>query len=253
MRAQKMPTGQDLINYMAARRGRFSYANTRPEKLYPDRGGFTDCSGIIAAAYRDVAGIDVGDMSYRQATTGRRVASGRSVQDFRAIMHTLKPGDIVAMSIKNGYRGGAAINHVEMFDRVQDGVPYSWGHGGYPPYGPTRQAVTASWLLANAAFWEVRRVLPDSPTPKLTAAVPEVEETRKDITMNTGIFYKKGNGMICAILNPSSGFFTKWSTGVSGYNNRLAAAFDTGSFAEVTESHFNAIERDCAATRKDNA
>ena len=71
--------------------------------------------------------------------------------------------------------------------------------------------------------------------------------------MNTGIFYKKGNGMICAILNPSSGFFTKWSTSVPGYNNRLAAAFDTGSFAEVTESHFNAIERDCAATRKDNA
>lgn len=246
-----MPKGQDLINYMAARKGRFSYANTRPAKLYPDRGGFTDCSGIIAAAYREVAGIDVGDMSYRQATTGRRVASGRSVQDFRAIMHTLKPGDIVAMSIKTGYRGGEAINHVEMFDRVEGGVPYSWGHGGYPPMGPTRQAVTASWLLGNAAFWEVRRVLPDQPTTTTTTAQPVTEtETVEETKMNTGIYYKAGEATICAIVNTTSGFFTKWSTATAGYNNPLAAAFDTGSFAQVTESHFNAIERDCRLLRE---
>lgn len=248
-----MPTDQDLIAYMAARRGRFSYANTRPAKLYPDRGGFTDCSGIIAAAYRDVAGIDVGDMSYRQATAGRRVASGRTVGDFRAIMGALKPGDIVAMSIKTGYRGGVAINHVEMFDRVEGGVPYSWGHGGYPPMGPTRQTITASWLLGNAAFWEVRRVLPDQPTTT-TAATPttETETETEETRMNTGIYYKSGDATICAIVNTTSGFFTKWSTATGGYNNPLAAAFDTGSFAQVTESHFNAIERDCRLLREGN-
>lgn len=244
-----MPTGQDLINYMAARRGRFSYANTRPAKLYPDRGGFTDCSGIIAAAYRDVAGIDVGDMSYRQATAGRHVASGRTVADFRAIMGTLRPGDIVAMSIKTGYRGGQAINHVEMFDRVEGGVPYSWGHGGYPPMGPTRQNITASWLLGNAAFWEVRRVLPDQPTTT-TTTTNEIEEEGKEESMNAGIYYKDGDRTICAIINTTSGFFTKWSTATGGYNNPLAAAFDTGSFAQVTESHFNAIERDCRVLRE---
>ncbi|WP_311777851.1 hypothetical protein [Trueperella abortisuis] len=248
-----MPTDQDLIAYMAARKGRFSYANTRPAKLYPDRGGFTDCSGIIAAAYRDVAGIDVGDMSYRQATAGRRVASGRTVQDFRAIMGMLRPGDIVAMSIKTGYRGGEAINHVEMFDRVEGGVPYSWGHGGYPPMGPTRQTITASWLLGNAAFWEVRRVLPDQPTTT-TAATPttETETETEETRMNTGIYYKAGDATICAIVNTTSGFFTKWSTATGGYNNPLAAAFDTGSFAQVTESHFNAIERDCRLLREGN-
>lgn len=247
-----MPTDQDLIAYMAARRGRFSYANTRPAKLYPDRGGFTDCSGIIAAAYRDVAGIDVGDMSYRQATAGRHVASGRTVQDFRAIMGTLRTGDIVAMSIKDGYRGGEAINHVEMFDRVEGGVPYSWGHGGYPPMGPTRQTITASWLLGNAAFWEVRRVLPDQPTTTAATPTTETETETEEKSMNTGIYYKAGDATICAIVNTTSGFFTKWSTATGGYNNPLAAAFDTGSFAQVTESHFNAIERDCRLLREGN-
>lgn len=246
-----MPTGRELITYMAARQGRFSYANTRPAKLYPDRGGFTDCSGIIAAAYRDVAGIDVGDMSYRQATAGRHVASGRTVGDFHAIMGTLRTGDIVAMSIKTGYRGGQAINHVEMFDRVESGVPYSWGHGGYPPYGPTRQNITASWLLGNAAFWEVRRVLPDLATATTTTTNEnETEEEGKEESMNAGIYYKDGDRTICAIVNTTSGFFTKWSTTAAGYNNPLAAAFETGSFAQVTESHFNAIERDCRLLRE---
>lgn len=68
--------------------------------------------------------------------------------------------------------------------------------------------------------------------------------------MNTGIYYKSGEATICAIVNTTSGFFTKWSTATAGYNNPLAAAFDTGSFAQVTESHFNAIERDCRLLRE---
>lgn len=150
-----------LIAWMEARQGRFRYSNARPQKLNPDSSGETDCSGSIWRDYKD-NGIDLADidMSYELATAGVEVASGSTVAQFVAVKAKLKKADVVAMALKSGYKNGTQINHVELYDRDL----YSWGHGGYPAMGPNRTLITKSWLLGDAAFWTVRRVIPDTAT-----------------------------------------------------------------------------------------
>lgn len=67
----------------------------------------------------------------------------------------------------------------------------------------------------------------------------------EDLAKTVGIYWTDANGEpVYALLNPASGFWNEW-TGVDGaYNNRIAAAFDTGSFALVSRSHAFALKRD---------
>lgn len=54
---------------------------------------------------------------------------------------------------------------------------------------------------------------------------------------------------VYALWHPVSGFFVKHS-GVDGeYNNQIAKALETGSWAKVSEKHAEVIERACSAVR----
>ncbi len=145
--------GEQAVAWMAAHQGRFSYSNQQPQKLDPERYGFSDCSGVIYAAYKTL-GYTLGTMSYDQAKNGAAVADGTTSAKFNTIMGNLRPGDIVAMARPEGVGGGSQINHVEMYDK--DG--YSWGHGGVPAMGPTRHKINVNGFIADSAFWIVRRI-----------------------------------------------------------------------------------------------
>ena len=70
---------------------------------------------------------------------------------------------------------------------------------------------------------------------------------------NVGIYWKSNDGATrCAILNTASGFWAAHSNGeeaLASYNNPLATAFDTPSWAKVTEGHAEVLRAACAEIR----
>lgn len=70
---------------------------------------------------------------------------------------------------------------------------------------------------------------------------------------NVGIYWKAKDGITrCAILNTSSGFWAAHSNGKeadASYNNPLATAFSTPSWAKVTEAHAEVLRAACAEIR----
>lgn len=75
--------------------------------------------------------------------------------------------------------------------------------------------------------------------------------------MTAGIYWKDGdNTVIYALLDLQSGAWVAHSNGAGNgpmpgtYNNRLATAFGTPSWAEVTKGHAQVFERMCAEIRK---
>lgn len=160
-----------VVKWMGNRNRTLAYANRQPGKLNPDKTGYSDCSGVIHAAYKTL-GITLGTMSYIQAVQGQEIASGKTSADFEEIQHLAKPGDILAMSIRTGYRGGTHINHVEL---MADTKGMAWGHGS--GIGPWKRSVHLSWLLGNSEFWTLRRIIPDDPKPQPT---PKPETPKKE-------------------------------------------------------------------------
>lgn len=85
------------------------------------------------------------------------------------------------------------------------------------------------------------------PTPK-----KEEEEMR-----NSGVYYEKSkNTWVYLIFNTGSGWFHEFSNGTnagpmpSDYNNALATALDTPSWAKVTAGHAGVIKQGLAAVRR---
>lgn len=156
-----MGVRENLMNWMAARSRAFAYRNDKPGKLDPDSTRYSDCSGSIYAAYA-AQGIRIGTMSYEQAENGRRIATGTTPTQFAQISGYLRQGDIVAMALRHGVGSGSRINHVEMY--AGDGN--SWGHGGMPgeARGPNLHSIYGRWLLQDAAFWVVQRIVEDEPS-----------------------------------------------------------------------------------------
>lgn len=64
------------------------------------------------------------------------------------------------------------------------------------------------------------------------------------------IYYKTGKNYVVGLFNSASGFFSQYTTTDPEYNNSVAKGLGTGSFVAVSESHFNAIKRDCEAVRQ---
>lgn len=80
-----------------------------------------------------------------------------------------------------------------------------------------------------------------------------------DMARNSGVYWKVGPAKdktySYANFNLESGFWASFGNGTgngpmpSDYNNRLATALDTPSWAEITESHARVLEAACAAVR----
>jgi hypothetical protein len=176
---------------MAARKGKFRYANTKPGKLDPDNTGYSDCSGTIYAAYKAVANTVIGTMSYEQAATGIEVASGTSVAQFKTALSKMLPGDVIAMDLSySAYTG--RVNHVEMYSGTGS---MSWGHGG-PGYGPTYHDLLVSWLIPSAKTWTVRRFIPVTSDETITTVTLDDLEEVIESMKATHIIFQTG-GAIC--------------------------------------------------------
>lgn len=101
-----------------------------------------------------------------------------------------------------------------------------------------------------------------SPTPKPKPKPKPKVEKDDDMTKNSG-FYYEANGdpktVKYLIANAGSGFVSEYGNGPGkgpmngSYNNAVASAFGTGSFAKITESHAEEIKRACALVRASKA
>jgi hypothetical protein len=85
------------------------------------------------------------------------------------------------------------------------------------------------------------------------------EKEDDDMAKNSGFYYQVGPATrkhtVYLICNTDSGFVSEYSNGAgngampSGYNNAVAGAYGTGSFASITEGHAKAIKSDLAVIR----
>lgn len=74
---------------------------------------------------------------------------------------------------------------------------------------------------------------------------------------NSGVFYTRASNqwIVYLIFNSGSGWMHEFSSGRPGaamsgaYNNAVARALDTPSWASITESHSNVIKSGLAAVR----
>lgn len=195
--------GAKALEWMRSRIAKYSYANTRPQKLDPDRYGFSDCSGVIYRAYLDTSGIELGVMSFEQAKDGREIQQGYGISQFRPEL--CEPGDIIAMDLTDKF-GRDRFDHVEMFVGVENGVPMSIGHGGYPPMGPNLHPLGASYLLGSARKprFTVRRIGDSNPTPPGEGQAEENQVTiLEEISMLKAthvIFENSGKAYIANLL-----------------------------------------------------
>ena len=139
---------------MAKHDGDFGYTNDYRRKD-PERYGWGDCSSTIAQAYRQCAGIEIGERSFNIASDpdAYTVASATSWRDLP--LDALKPADIICMGWHSGAFAGR-ISHVELYA----GGGLTWGHGG-PGRGPRLHRLSDPRLTGSATIIMVRRFIPD--------------------------------------------------------------------------------------------
>lgn len=86
------------------------------------------------------------------------------------------------------------------------------------------------------------------PTP-IPAPVP-IPIDEDEMPKNSGYSYTRAGGsLVCGIVNLGSGFFTEWEGTDGAYNTAMAVAFDTPTFAPISQSHRDALARDCQVVR----
>ena len=98
---------------------------------------------------------------------------------------------------------------------------------------------------------ETTKSAPAPATPKPKPEPPTIEEI---IAMNSGITWQEGNTHHYLLFNTFSGWMQEYNNGGGGplggsYNNPIAAALRTGSFATVSPSHARAIKASLLALR----
>lgn len=137
---------------MAKHEGSFGYTNDWRRKD-PERYGWGDCSSTIAQAYRQCAGIRLGERSFNIATEGRSIAYAHTWRDID--VDALRPADVICMGWSTGAFAGR-ISHVELYA----GGGYTWGHGG-PGRGPRFHRLSDPSLTGSASIIAVRRFIED--------------------------------------------------------------------------------------------
>ena len=151
---------------MAKHDGDFGYTNDYRRKD-PERYGWGDCSSTIAQAYRQCAGIEIGERSFNIASDpdAYTVASATSWRDLP--LSDLKPADIICMGWHSGPFAGR-ISHVELYA----GQGLTWGHGG-PGRGPRLHRLSDRSLTGSATIIMVRRFIPDDAQTKEDDLTPD--------------------------------------------------------------------------------
>ena len=122
-------------------------------RLTPDQSGGTDCSALMWYAYKNFAGIEIGQWTGGQQGYGTIVQEGTGALTDRS---KLRVGDLVFF---NWSYPTATFDHVEMYiGSGKFGADTISGHGGNPYYGPVQKSLAqqTSWA---AGGWRVRRYL----------------------------------------------------------------------------------------------
>ena len=153
-----------IVAWMAKHDGDFGYTNDYRRKD-PERYGWGDCSSTIAQAYRQCAGIEIGERSFNIAANGRAVQNAGSWRDLDE--NAMRPADIVCMGWHSGAFAGR-ISHVELYA----GQGLTWGHGG-PGRGPRLHRLSDLRLTGSATIIMVRRFIEDDNTSKGDELTPD--------------------------------------------------------------------------------
>ena len=153
-----------IVAWMAKHDGDFGYTNDYRRKD-PERYGWGDCSSTIAQAYRQCAGIEIGERSFNIAQNGTAVQSCSSWRELDE--DAMRPADIICMGWHSGAFAGR-ISHVELYA----GGMYTWGHGG-PGRGPRLHALSDPRLTGSANIIMVRRFIPDDAQVKEDDLTPD--------------------------------------------------------------------------------
>lgn len=137
-------------------------------------------------------------------------------------------------------------------------VAKSGGVPGEPGAGTS----TGAHLHSHSINQSGVRVYPfhENPgVPSGTTPTP-IEQKEEQEMNNAGFYYTAANGNIVQLIcNTTSGWFHEYGQGTKGaampggYNNAVAAAFRTGSFASITESHAKEIKKTLLEIQKINA
>ena len=153
-----------IVAWMAKHDGDFGYTNDYRRKD-PERYGWGDCSSTIAQAYRQCAGIEIGERSFNIAQNGTAVQSCSSWRELDE--DAMRPADIICMGWHSGAFAGR-ISHVELYA----GGMYTWGHGG-PGRGPRLHTLSDRSLTGSANIIMVRRFIPDDAQVKEDDLTPD--------------------------------------------------------------------------------
>lgn len=153
-----------IVAWMAKHNGDFGYTNDYRRKD-PERYGWGDCSSTIAQAYRQCAGIEIGERSFNIAQNGTAV---QNAPDWRELDEdAMRPADIICMGWHSGAFAGR-ISHVELYA----GQGLTWGHGG-PGRGPRLHRLSDPRLTGSANIIMVRRFIPDDAQVKEDDLTPD--------------------------------------------------------------------------------
>ena len=150
-RAQSVRTA--IVAWMAKHDGDFGYTNDY-RRRDPERYGWGDCSSTIAQAYRQCAGIEIGERSFNIAANGRAVQNAGSWKQLDE--DSMRPADVICMGWHSGAFAGR-VSHVELYA----GGMRTWGHGG-PGRGPRLHALSDRSLTGSATIIIVKRYIGDS-------------------------------------------------------------------------------------------
>ena len=142
--------------------------------------------------------------------------------------------------------------------RVADGnvvtVPGVVGHNETPAGRQTSTSCPGPSMNLDWIIQRAQQIAGGSPAGGNEEPAPAPEEEEDDMPKNSGFYYPLAsdpNTFVNLIVNTGSGFYHEYGDGpgkgpTSGaYNNPVAEAFDTGSFAKITESHARVIKAAC--------
>ena len=153
-----------IVAWMAKHDGDFGYTNDY-RRRDPERYGWGDCSSTIAQAYRQCAGIEIGERSFNIAQNGTAVQNASSWKQLDE--DAMRPADIICMGWHSGAFAGR-ISHVELYA----GQGLTWGHGG-PGRGPRLHRLSDPRLTGSANIIMVRRFIPDDAQVKEDDLTPD--------------------------------------------------------------------------------
>ena len=150
-----MESGAAIIEYAKSKIGQWDYGNGAG-RLSPETSGYTDCSGFVWWCYHHVTGIEIGDWTGTQSSSGREIWRGYSVDSIP--WDIVQAGDILLITANPAY--------LWAFDGYACDAQLCTGTAGETiaaSYAPVPRILTGQQIdvYGSVVGIMIRRVLPD--------------------------------------------------------------------------------------------